>query len=115
MDSILVSIRAGLGIDQDYDGFDGEIIIAINNAIFVLSQLGIGPADFKITGINETWDQLYDSVTNLEGVKSYILARTRREFDPPTTSFLGASMDRQILEMTWRLMVEVDPDPVAEA
>lgn len=111
MDSILITIRKGLGIDDDYSGFDNEIIIAINNAIFSLSQLDIGPADFKITDTTETWTQLYNSVTNLEAVKSYILLKTRLEFDPPTSSFLLDAINKQIEQIEWRLMVEVDPYP----
>jgi hypothetical protein len=115
MESILITIRSGLGIEADFDGFDSEIIMAINNAIFSLNQLGIGPdGGFSITGIDETWDQLFDTVPNLEAAKSYILLKTRLEFDPPTTSFLVDAIDRQILEAGWRLMVEVDPDVVPE-
>lgn len=115
MDSILITIRKGLGIEADFDGFDSEIIIGINNAIFSLSQLNVGPvSSLKVTGIEQTWDELFDSVPNLEGVKSYILLKTRLEFDPPTTSFLIGALDRQILEIGWRLMVEVDPDLVEE-
>lgn len=115
MESILVTIRAGLGIEADFEGFDSEIIIGINNAIFSLSQLGVGPdGGFNITGIDETWDLLYDSVPNLEAGKTYILLKTRLEFDPPTTSFLIGALERQILEVGWRLMVEVEPDPVVE-
>jgi hypothetical protein len=115
MESILITIRSGLGIEADFDGFDSEIIMAINNAIFSLNQLGIGPdGGFSITGIDETWDQLFDTVPNLEAAKSYILLKTRLEFDPPTTSLLVDAIDRQILEAGWRLMVEVDPDVVPE-
>jgi len=114
MESILVSIRSGLGIEADFDGFDSEIIMAINNAIFSLSQLGIGPDNFKITGVDEVWDDLFDTVPNLEATKNYILLKTRLEFDPPTTSFLIDALERQILEVGWRLMVEVDPDVVPE-
>ena len=115
MESILVTIRGGLGIEADFDGFDSEIIMAVNNAIFALNQLGIGPdGGFNITGVDETWDQLFDSVANLEAAKSYILLKTRLEFDPPTTSFLIEALERQILEASWRLMVEVDPDVVPE-
>lgn len=115
MDSILVTIRDALGIDDDYSGFDGEIILAVNNAIMLLSQLGIGPTDgYLITGVEETWTNLFDSVSNIEGVKSYILLKTRLQFDPPTTSFLLQAINNQIKELEWRLMVQVDPDFVVE-
>ncbi|NIW34588.1 hypothetical protein GWM83_03400, partial [Candidatus Bathyarchaeota archaeon] len=43
MDSILLSIKESLGVEKDYSGFDGEIIMSINSAIFSLGQLGVGP------------------------------------------------------------------------
>ena len=110
MDSILVTIRSGLGVDLDFSGFDGEIIMAVNSAIFSLSQLGVGPeVEFAVTGIDETWEELFGEVSNLQGVKSYILVKTRLVFDPPTTSFLIGAVERQNSELEWRLMIEVDP------
>jgi hypothetical protein len=115
MESILVSIRAGLGIQQDYDGFDDEIIMAINSAIMSLNQLNVGPeAGFSVTGIDETWADLIDTATDIAGVKSYILLKTRLEFDPPSTSFAIGAIERQIKELEWRLFVQVDPDLVTE-
>lgn len=115
MESILMSIKTSLGVDPDYDGFDTEIIIAINGAIFSLSQLGIGPdGGFTVTGIAETWVELFDGVSNLEAAKNYILLSSRLIFDPPTTSFLIGAVERQKMEMCWRLMTEVDPELVEE-
>lgn len=115
MESILVTIRKGLGIQEDYDGFDNEIIMAINTAIMSLNQLNIGPVDgFSVTGIDETWTNL-DTGTDIAAMKSYILLKTKLEFDPPATSFVIASMERQIKELEWRLMVQVDPDVVPES
>lgn len=111
MDSILLTIKAGLGVEPDYDGFDNEILMGINSSIFSLGQLGVGPEEpVTVTGIDETWDDLFDGVSNLEPCKSYILLNTRMIFDPPTTSYLLGAMERQILEIGWRIMVEVDPE-----
>lgn len=115
MESILITIRTMLGIEDDFDGFDTEIMTGINSAIFSLSQIGIGPdGGFEITGIDETWTELYDGVSNLQAVKSYIWLKTRLEFDPPGTSFLIESINNQINQLEWRLMVEVDPEFVLE-
>lgn len=114
MESILLTIRTMLGVGEDYDGFDTAIMAGINTAIFSLSQIGVGPdGGFNITGETETWTQLFDGVSNLNAVKSYIWLKTRLEFDPPTTSFLGEAIQRQIDQLEWRLQVEVDPDYVA--
>lgn len=111
MESILLTIKAGLDIEENYDGFDTQIILAINNAIFSLSQLGVGPdAGFLITTHENTWTELYDGDTNIEGVKSYILLRVKMEFDPPGTSFLIGAMKNQLEQLEWRLQVQLDPE-----
>lgn len=115
MESILITIRTMLGVQSDYDGFDTFIKVGINSAIFSLSQIGIGPdGGFKISGIEETWDQLFNSVENLEAVKMYIYLKTRLEFDPPGTSYLLQSIGESITQLEERLMMEVDPDYVED-
>ena len=42
MDSILITVREALGVDADYEGFDVEILMGINNGILALHQLGVG-------------------------------------------------------------------------
>jgi hypothetical protein len=112
--SILKTIRSGLGIDSTYTGFDEELVMAINTAIMGLTQLGIGPeGGLTVTGDTQTWTALFDSVPNIEAVKSYILLKSRLEFDPPGTSFLIGSYERQLQQIEFRLYVEVDPDPAA--
>ncbi len=111
--SILKTIRTSLGILPDFEDFDQELLVAINSALMAVSQLGIGPdGGFNITDDTATWTSLFDGVANIEGVKSYILIKAKLEFDPPGTSFLLAAFERQLNELAWRLMVEVDPDLV---
>ena len=107
-ESILLTIKDMLGIEETYDGFDGEISVVINSAIMSLHQIGVGPEDgFSITGETETWADLFDEVNNIEAVKSYIHLKTRLEWDPPATSFLLEAINRQIQELEWRLSVQV--------
>lgn len=109
--SILKTVRTSLGILPDFTEFDAELIVAINSALMAVSQLGIGPdGGFSISDDTATWTELFNSVSNIEAVKSYIILKTRLEFDPPGTSFLMDSFNRQLDELGFRLMVEVDPD-----
>lgn len=111
--SILKTIRTSLGILPDFMDFDSELVIAINSALMAVSQLGIGPdGGFSITDDTATWDELFNEVTNIEAVKSYIFLNVKLEFDPPGTSFLQESFNRQLTELAYRLMIEVDPDYV---
>lgn len=115
MESILLTIKSMLGIDAEYGGYDVPVISAINNAIFTLQQIGIGPTPtVYISGHDEVWSTLFDGVADLEGIKSYIYLKVRLEFDPPSTSFGISAIENQIRQMEWRLKVQVDPDYVSE-
>lgn len=111
--SILKTIRTSLGIQPDFIDFDPELLVAINSALMAVYQLGIGPdGGFSIEDDTADWADLFDGVTNIEAVKSYILIKCKLEFDPPGTSYLQESYNRQLSEYAWRLTVEVDPDLV---
>jgi len=103
--------RTSLGILPDFTEFDAELIVAINSALMAVSQLGIGPdGGFYISDDTATWTDLFNSVSNIEAVKSYVILKTKLEFDPPGTSFLIDAYSRQLDELGFRLMIEVDPD-----
>lgn len=114
-DSILLTVSEALGVPVDYQGFDTQLKFAINTALMSLRQLGIGPVGgFSITGIDETWTELFNGVSDIEATKSYVVMKTRLEFDPPATAHLLTALKEQIVEIGWRLMVQVDPDVVPE-
>ena len=49
VDSILTSVKKALGIAEEYEHFDPEIIMLINSFLAILNQVGIGPpAGFSI-------------------------------------------------------------------
>ena len=107
MTKILETIKQLLGISSDLTAFDSEIIVAINSALMSLNQLGIGPDNgFMITGNEDTWESLLGTVTNLEGVKTFVYLKTKLTFDPPQTSHLIEAINRQITELEWRLTVQ---------
>lgn len=111
MNSILTSIKKMLGIEEDYEHFDNDIIMHINSVFSILTQLGVGPSGgFYITGKNEVWTDFTSSVGKIEIVKSLIYLRVRLLFDPPQSSALIESINNQIKEFEWRLNVMVDPE-----
>lgn len=110
MDSILNTVKLALGVDAEYNGFDINILLGINSAISNLNQLGVGPSTgFIVKGEGETWNNFLDDSILLESAKIYILDKVRLFFDPPTNSFLVDAIQKQIQELEWRLMVQVDP------
>jgi hypothetical protein len=106
--SILTSTKKILGLDADYTAFDLDIITHINTAFSTLTQLGVGPAEgFMIEDEREKWDDFIDidSDNQLNSVKSYVFLRVKQLFDPPQTSYLIDSTERQIEQLEWRLNV----------
>ena len=56
MDSILTSVKKMLGIPEEYEQFDMDIIMHINSVLMILTQLGVGPEEgFVITDKSTVW------------------------------------------------------------
>lgn len=109
MESILTSIKKLLGISEDDTAFDTDIIMHINSVFMILWQLGVGPSKgFIIEDETAEWSDFIEDGSNLELVKSYVYLKVKLLFDPPTSSFVMESMNRQIAEFEWRLNVEVE-------
>lgn len=110
-DSILLSIKKNLGLDPLMTHFDPDIIICINSAFNILSQLGVGPTDgFCISSNDNTWDEFIGENKNLNMVKSYIYLKTKMLFDPPTGNAILEAYKDQIREFESRLNYQVDPE-----
>lgn len=102
--SILLDIKKLLGLTPEYDIFDTDIIININSIFMVLNQLGVGPEKpYAISGDSERWSNFTDDITYVLAVKTYIYLRVRLIFDPPSSSFVIESINKQIAELEWRL------------
>lgn len=109
MDSILLSIKKLLGIEQEYGHFDPDIIMHINAAFSVLTQLGVGPVNgFFIEGPDARWFDFLGSDPRLDFVKTYIYLKVKVGFDPPSSSAVMESINRQISELEWRMNVAVE-------
>ena len=108
MDSILNSVKKLLGISIDETHFDDELIMHINSALMSAGQIGIGESDVIISSDENTWDSLIGESTNLESVKLYVYLKVRLIFDPPTSSFVLDSIERQITQLEWRLNVQAE-------
>lgn len=108
MSSILDDIKHMLGLLPENTAFDSDIIIHINSAFSTLTQLGVGPNNgFMITDDQAQWEDFFSN-NQINNVKSYIFLRVKLLLDPPQVGFVIASMDRQIQEHEWRMMVAVD-------
>ena len=110
MDSILTSIKKLLGVAEEYDHFDTDIIIHINTVFSVLTQLGVGPSDgFSITDENAVWSDYIKSDSRLEMLKSYMYLKVKLLFDPPLGTAYIEAINQQISELECRINMTVDP------
>lgn len=104
MSSILDDIKKILGIDSEDTSFDTDILLHINSVFSTLTQLGIGPEDgFAIEDATSEWDDFIETDPKTNFLKTYIYLRVRLLFDPPQTSYLIDSMNKQLREFEWRL------------
>lgn len=113
-ESILNDIKKLIGLAPEDTSFDTDLLIHINSAIAVLTQLGVKPnLSFTLIDEGSTWSE-YLSQTYLDGdvfriIKSYIAMKVRLIFDPPQNSTVMEALKSSIAEYEWRLNVFVDP------
>ena len=99
-ESILTSIKKLLGIPEDYEHFDQDIIIHINSVFMILNQLGVGPTEeFTITDKTAVWSDFISDNKKFESVKTYVYMKVRLLFDPPLSSAVMDCINKVISEM----------------
>lgn len=110
-ESILISTKKVLNIPHGVDSFDLDVLMHINAAFSILSDLGV----FDEAGVaiedDTTWEQLQElqeltnplTVAMVQMLRTYVFLRVRMWFDPPTTGFLLSSMEKQIEMLEWRI------------
>lgn len=110
MESILTSIKKLLGIAEEYEHFDIDIIIHINTAFSVLTQLGVGPSSgYSINDKHAVWNEFIPAEDKrFNSVKTYVYLKTRLVFDPPQNTALFEAMERTAKELEWRLNVSAE-------
>ena len=106
MESILTSTKKLLGITEEYEHFDADLIMHINSVFMILNQLGVGPeSGFVITGKDEKWSDYIPDPVKVAPVKTYIYQKVRLIFDPPVNSAVTESYKQMIQEFEWRMNV----------
>ena len=109
MDSILTSVKKIIGISEEDESFDTDLIIHINSVLMILNQLGVGPEDgFSITDKSAVWTDVIGDNKLIEAVKTFVGLKVRLIFDPPTSSAVLDSINKTISELEWRINVMVE-------
>lgn len=112
MESILTSIKKLLGISEEYEHFDNDLIMHINTVFLVLTQIGVGPKEgFIIEDASYQWADFIEDSVQLQAVKTYMYLRVKLLFDPPLSSAVIESTNRMISEYEWRLRLAAESTP----
>lgn len=107
-DNILASVKEALGIPVSVSSFDTTLLMHINAVISILGTLGVGEGESLTVNSDTVWTDCFEDSTELDLVKTDMYLRVRLMFDPPNTSFVLESINKQITEIEWRLNVIVD-------
>lgn len=107
--SILKTTKQLVGLPDEYEAFDLDIITHINSAFATLHQLGVGPdRPFSIEDKTSKWEEFLELRPNLESVRSYMGLYVRVRFDPPQNSATLTAFNETLKEYEFRLMVAAE-------
>ena len=105
-ESILTSTKKRLGLTEDNEQFDEDVIMDINTVLNILTQMGVGPQEgFFIVDKNSKWDDFLQNDSQiLQMVKTYVFIRVKLLFDSTTTpQSVIEVMIRQYQALEWRI------------
>lgn len=106
-ESILTSVKLALGITEEYEQFDPQLVLYINTALATLVQTGVGKKNFKIVDKSASWsDFLGEIEAALEFSKTYVITKVRLMFDPPQSSGALQALKELAAEYEWRGYIE---------
>ena len=107
-ESILTSIKKLLGPGAD-TYFDTDIIMHINAALSILTQIGVGPPEgFTIEDEFAEWSDFLDNNKKLSMVKTYVYLKVKLVFDPPTLGSVLEAQQNAITELESRISMAAE-------
>lgn len=107
--SILTSIKKLLGLEEEYEQFDIDIIMHINTAFMILNQLSLGPSKgFSIDDKESKWNDFIGDRNDLNSIKTYVYYSVKLAFDPPQPAYLYEGIKKQKEELEWRLRTQME-------
>ena len=109
LESILTSVKKMLGIEEEYEHFDADLIMHINSVFMILTQLGVGPSEgFQIEDAEATWSDYVGVGSDLEAVKTFVYLKVQLIFDPPDRAAVLQAKKELLSELEWRLNVAAE-------
>lgn len=100
--TILEDVKSGLMILDD--SFDKSLLIEIQTAFSILSQLGIEKAATVPVTETSEWSDFFGK-PELMMCKTYVIKQTQMVFDPPTLSFQITAQKELLDELKERIVI----------
>lgn len=100
-DSILISTKQIVGLSDEDDSFDIDILTLINSAFANLNHLGLQMV--FVEDAETKWSDLDLHHTLLSWVRTYVPLKVQMGWDPPTMGYLVDAKEKQIAEFEWRI------------
>lgn len=117
-DSILSSVKKLIGISEEDESFDLDIMLNINAAAAVLFQLGVLKKPFTVTSKEDIYEDMIPGGTEdvVNQIKMYFVYKTRLGFDSSTMSATVIEVVKELIRETeWRLQVTFNPENTFES
>lgn len=112
-DSILSSVKKLIGIQEEDESFDIDIMFNINAASSVLFQLGVLSKPYTVTSKEDIYSDLIPNGTEdvINQIKMYFVYKTKLGFDSNTlSSTVIQTLEKMIDEAEYRLMISFNPE-----
>lgn len=107
--TILELVKEQLGINPSDEAFDVELIQDINITLFTLMQLGVVTREnAALKSKEDTFEELIEDEVLCKAVQTYMYAKVRLIFDPPTSSIVAEALKETVKEYEWRFRSEVE-------
>lgn len=108
--SILLSIKKSIVGPPEYTPFDADLIMHINSQIANLYQLGLDSAkSVVVDGADQLWTDLIPAGdSRLQFVRTYVYAKVKMIFDPPTSTAQMQALKDAAAEAEFRISTAVD-------
>lgn len=109
---ILATVKVMLGGPDLGNSFDTDLLVHINSSVQTLIDVGLEPkSGFAMVSADTKWGDLLPSTLVLDFVKSYIYLKTKMMFDPPPSSYVADSLNKQLSELEFRIRIRCEPAP----
>lgn len=112
-DSILSSVKKLIGISEEDNSFDLDVMLNINAALSTLFQLGVLEKPYTVISEDDTYKNILPNGSEdvINQIKMYLVYKTRLGFDSSTLSGTMIEVLKDMIKETeWRLMVSFNPN-----